>query len=176
MSSPCQTQGIYFPVLEPIPALSYRAYCDSLSAAPAAANSLQSCPILCDHIDSNPPGSPIPGILQARILEWVAISSCWWAGFHKLISNDSFRAELVLLALTYSSCALTVSSAVQLLLMKTKCKVWPLPAGWRDPSHHFCVNVRVKLLLVPEQLNGSPTLVGTSGKPSWRDNFTGSRR
>jgi len=40
----------------------------------AAAKLLQSCPTLCDPIDGNPPGSPIPGILQARILEWVAIS------------------------------------------------------------------------------------------------------
>ena len=37
--------------------------------------SLQSCPTLCDSIDGSPPGSPVPGILQARILEWVAISS-----------------------------------------------------------------------------------------------------
>ena len=40
----------------------------------AAAKSLQSCPTLCDPIDGSPPGSPVPGILQARILEWVAIS------------------------------------------------------------------------------------------------------
>ena len=40
----------------------------------AAAKSLQSCPTLCDPIDGSLPGSPIPGILQARILEWVAIS------------------------------------------------------------------------------------------------------
>ena len=40
----------------------------------AAANSPQSCPTLCDPIDVSPPGSPIPGILQARTLEWVAIS------------------------------------------------------------------------------------------------------
>ena len=40
----------------------------------AAAKSLQSCPTLCDPIDSSPPGSPIPGILQARTLKWVAIS------------------------------------------------------------------------------------------------------
>ena len=40
----------------------------------AAAKSLQSCPNLCDAIDGSPPGSPIPGILQARTLEWVAIS------------------------------------------------------------------------------------------------------
>ena len=42
--------------------------------AAAAAKSLQSCPTLCDPIDSSPPGSPVPGILQARTLEWVAIA------------------------------------------------------------------------------------------------------
>ena len=40
----------------------------------AAARSLQSCPTLCDPIDGSPPGSSVPGILQARTLEWVAIS------------------------------------------------------------------------------------------------------
>ena len=40
----------------------------------AAAKSLQSCPTLCDPVNGSPPGSPVPGILQARILEWVAIS------------------------------------------------------------------------------------------------------
>ena len=40
----------------------------------AAAKSLQSCQTLCDPIDGSPPGSPVPGILQARTLEWVAIS------------------------------------------------------------------------------------------------------
>ena len=43
-------------------------------SAAAAAKSLQSCPTLCDPIDGGPPDSPVPGILQARILEWVAIS------------------------------------------------------------------------------------------------------
>ena len=42
--------------------------------AAAAAKSLQLCPTLCDPIDGSPPGSPVPGILQARTLEWVAIS------------------------------------------------------------------------------------------------------
>ena len=42
--------------------------------AAAAAKSLQSCPTLCDPIDGSPPGSSVPGILQARILEWVAMS------------------------------------------------------------------------------------------------------
>ena len=44
------------------------------AAAAAAAKSLQSCPTLRDPIDGSPPGSPVPGILQARTLEWVAIS------------------------------------------------------------------------------------------------------
>ena len=42
--------------------------------AAAAAESLQSCPTLCDPMDGSPPGSAVPGILQARTLEWVAIS------------------------------------------------------------------------------------------------------
>ena len=42
--------------------------------AAAAAKSLQSCPTLCDPIDGSPSGSPVPGILQARTLEWVTIS------------------------------------------------------------------------------------------------------
>ena len=46
----------------------------AVSSAAAAAKSLQSCPTLCDPIDGSPPGSPVPGILQARTLEWVAIS------------------------------------------------------------------------------------------------------
>ena len=46
--------------------------CDA--AAAAAAKSLQSCPTLCDPIDGSPSGSTVPGILQARTLEWVAVS------------------------------------------------------------------------------------------------------
>ena len=45
-----------------------------LTAAAAAAKSLQSCPTQCDPIDGSPPGSPVPGIIQARTQEWVAIS------------------------------------------------------------------------------------------------------
>jgi len=46
----------------------------NLGEAATAAKPLQSCPTLCDPIDGSPPGSPVPGILQARTLEWVAIS------------------------------------------------------------------------------------------------------
>ena len=49
-------------------------YVPIIYAAAAAAKSLQSCPTLCDPRDGSPPGSAIPGILQARTLEWVAIS------------------------------------------------------------------------------------------------------
>ena len=64
-------------------------YSTFLSAA-AAAKSLQSCPTLCDPIDSSPPGSPVPGILQARTLEWVAMSfsNAWkWKGKVKSLSH-----------------------------------------------------------------------------------------
>ena len=47
---------------------------ETKDAAAAAAKSLQLCPTLCDRIDGSPPGSTVPGILQARTLEWVAIS------------------------------------------------------------------------------------------------------
>ena len=60
------------------------------SAAATAAKSLQSCPTLCDPIDGSPPGSPVPGILQARTLEWVAISfsNAWkWKMKGKLLSH-----------------------------------------------------------------------------------------
>ena len=59
-------------------------------SAAADAKSLQSCPTLCDPIDSSPPGSPVPGIIQARTLKWVAISfsNAWeWKVKVKLLSR-----------------------------------------------------------------------------------------
>ena len=66
LSSPLQRIEVFWGVAE-------------VSVAAAVAKSLQSCPTLCDPIDGSPPGSPGPGILQARTLEWVAISfsSAW---------------------------------------------------------------------------------------------------
>ena len=61
----------------------------------AAAKLLQSCPTLCDLIDGSPPGSPVPGILQARTLEWVAISfsNAWkWKVKVKLLSRVQHSA------------------------------------------------------------------------------------
>ena len=65
-----------------------------LAAAAAAAKSLQSCPTLCDPIDGSPPGSPVPGILQARTLEWVAISFSN-AGKWKVKVKSLSRAGLI---------------------------------------------------------------------------------
>ena len=69
--------------------------CSIESAGAAAAKLLQLCLTLCDPIDSSPPGSPVPGILQARTLEWVAISSsnAWkekW-NWSRLVVSDSSR-------------------------------------------------------------------------------------
>ena len=49
--------------------------CEPAVKSKVHAKSLQSCPTLCDPIDSSPPGSPVPGILQARTLEWVTVPS-----------------------------------------------------------------------------------------------------
>ena len=67
-------------------------YCSTpgfLAAAAAAAKSLQSCLTLCDPRDGSPPGSPVPGILQARTLEWVAISFSSSQSLLKLMSIES---------------------------------------------------------------------------------------
>ena len=64
------------------------------AAAAAAAKSLQSCPTLCNPIDGSPPGSPVPGILRARTLEWVAtsFSNAWkW----KLKGKSLSRVQLL---------------------------------------------------------------------------------
>ena len=55
--------------------------------AAAAAKLLQSCPILCDSIDGSPPGSSVPGILQVRTLEWVAMIEC----IYLLFLTNNFR-------------------------------------------------------------------------------------
>ena len=65
------------------------------SSSAATAKSLQSCPTRCDPIDGSPPGSPVPGILQARTLEWVAISfsNAWkWKVKVKFLSHVWFLA------------------------------------------------------------------------------------
>ena len=75
--NPSQHQGIFQWVNsshEVAKILEFQLQHQSSKEPTAAAKSLQSCPTLCDPIDGSPPGSSIPGILQARILKWVAIS------------------------------------------------------------------------------------------------------
>ena len=78
------------------PSLRYLGHCNHNCGYlwPATAKSLQSCPTLCDSIDGSPPSSPVPGILQARTLEWVAISfSNAWKGKVKVKSLS--RSQLM---------------------------------------------------------------------------------
>ena len=73
----------------------YNAYSRKTAPAAAAAKSLQSCPTLCDPRDGTRPGSPIPGILQARTLEWIAISfsNAWkWKNKVKSLSRVQLLA------------------------------------------------------------------------------------
>ena len=93
------TCGIFFLSFQFYQLFSFHRFCSQvvsylgflcLTVAAAAAKSLQSCLTLCNPIDCSPPGSPIPGILQARTLEWVAISfsSAWkWKVKVKLLSR-----------------------------------------------------------------------------------------
>ena len=67
--------------------------CNCMGGAAAAAKSLQSCPTLCDPTDGSPPGSPVPGILQARTLEWLPFPSPMhesekWKGSRSVVSNS----------------------------------------------------------------------------------------
>ena len=71
-SHPSLGMGRVFPNLDTMFAFTVHPFCTA--AAAAAAKSLQSCPTLCDPIDGSPPGSPVPGILQAKTQESVAIS------------------------------------------------------------------------------------------------------
>ena len=68
--------GFFFPFsfLPRPPSVVVVNFIGTAAATATAAKSLQSCPTLCDPINGSPPGSPVPGILQARTLEWVAIS------------------------------------------------------------------------------------------------------
>ena len=91
---PCGQLNLKRPTTElshpSLPSHTAREWLYFLAGAAAAAKSLQSCPTLSDPIDGSPPGSPVPGILQARTLEWVAISfsNAWkWKFKVKLLSH-----------------------------------------------------------------------------------------
>jgi len=99
-------------------------------SAAAAAKSIQSCPTLCNPIDSSPPGSPVPGILQARTLEWVAISfSNAWKWKVKVKSLSHVR----LLATPWTA-AYQAPPSCKLLFNQWKCgfERWVLQSGHTD--------------------------------------------
>ena len=74
MNYPVATLSIRAKCLTAKPLVNTNNTCFTGTTEVAATKSFQSCPTLCDPTDSSPPGSPVPGILQARTLEWVAIS------------------------------------------------------------------------------------------------------
>ena len=100
----------------------------------AAAKSLQWCPILCDPIDGSPPGFPVPGILQARTLEWVAISfsNAWkWKVKVKLLSRVRLDCSLpgssvhgIFQAKVLEWVAIAFSSPHQIAGGKLKPSIW----------------------------------------------------
>ena len=98
---------------------------------PATAKSLQSCPTLCNPIDGSPPGSPIPGILQARTLEWVTISfSNEWKWKVKVKSLSRIR----LLATPW-----TAANQAPLSMGFSRQEYWsgmPLPSPCLIPRFH----------------------------------------
>ena len=102
----------------------------------AAAKSLQSCPTLCDPIDGSPPGSPVPGILQARTLEWVAISfsnAGKWKVKVKLLSR-------VRLFMTSWTAAYTFSVSKESLWRLANCEggsPWEFPYFWYFKLRRF---------------------------------------
>ena len=87
----------------------------------AAAKLLQSCPALCDPIDRSPPGSSVPGILQARIVEWVAISfsnACMHSKrFINFISIFKDPTLSLLFFVFYFMCFFTIILIISLLLL-----------------------------------------------------------
>ena len=99
---------------------------------PATAKSLQSCLTLCDPIDSSPPGSAIPGILQARTLEWVAISfSNAWKGKVKVKS-----VSCVWLFVTPWTAAHQPPPSMG-FSRQEYWSGWPLPSPWLGPNHFY---------------------------------------
>ena len=100
----------------------------------AAAKSLQSCSTLCDTIDSSPPGSPVPGILQARTLEWVAISffSAWkWS--HSVVSDSS------------QPHGWQPTRLLQMGFFQARVLEWGATAF--STSHHYMLNKYVELII-----------------------------
>ena len=143
----------------------------------ATAKSLQSCPTLCDPVDGSPPGSPVPGILQARTLEWVAISfynawkwkvkgkslSCvwlfatpWTAAYQAPPSMGLSRQEYwsgvpspsPTPPLKYPYCQWTHNWLLLSIFQSASCKVW---AGKRQLIYQKNAKIFPYMLQMPEE-------------------------
>ena len=138
----------------------------TVAAAAVAAKLLQSCPTLCDPIDGSPPGSSIPGILQARTLEWIAISFPN-AGKWKVKVKSLSRAWLV-------ATPWTTAHQAPLSMWFSRQEYWsglPLPSNsiWNLRNLHWwpdsCFYNMFHLLLINPTLY-KPTQNSDSPKPS----------
>ena len=138
----------------------------------AAVKSLQSCPTLCDPIDSSPPGSPIPGILQARTVEWVAISfsNAWkWKVKVKSLS----RARLLATPWTAAYQApLSMGFFRQEYWSEVLgCYKNKIPDSWKHGSS--CGHrVHAALVYIQDGLNGLPTENSISHQVFLKTNIT----
>ena len=113
----------------------------------AAAKSLQSCPTLCNPIDGSPPGSAIPGILQARTLEWVAISfSNAWKWKVKVRSLSCVRLVATPWTAAYQappSHEIVASKTSSIMLNESKSR--PLACSWSQGDRPRCLMFTVTL-------------------------------
>ena len=121
--------------VNPTPYLTISWYCRT-----AAAQSLQSYPTLCDPIDGSPPGSPVPGILQARTLEWVAISfsNAWkWK-----VKVKSF-SHVWLLATVH------IVKTMVFPVVRYRCEIWTIKKAGPPKMNAFELSHWRRLLRVP---------------------------
>ena len=127
-----------------------------VKATTTTTKSLQSCPTLCDPIDGSPPGSPIPGFLQARTLEWVAISfsNAWkWKVKVKSLS----RVQLFMTPWT-------AAYQAPLSMGFSRQEHWsgvPSPSPESESRGHLIWNILGHRILGPLELKASPTWLST---------------
>ena len=146
----------------------------SLCSAAAAA-SHQSCPTLCDPIDGSPPGSPVPGILQARTLEWGAIAFSGTCALEARNCNYwnpwvlgpvlcNMRKQKLLSCVWLFLTPWTVASQVPLSMEFSRPDYW---SGWQFPSPGDLPSPGIKLVSPALQVNSLPAEL--SGKPNKRN-------
>ena len=115
-------------------------YSSGINNKTAAAKSLQSCPTLCDPIDGSPPGSPVPGILQARTLEWVTMGAL--GARHEWMSNETQKWKgRGLPDIRAAGTRVMTRTRRHLNIRQTPC-VPPTPRQARGSSPWVCLNLQ----------------------------------